>query len=86
MITVNEDVNSALSHPQYNKKYKGLNIQYSSVLNYLYVPYKSHEVIILYILSKMTENYERTNLISSFIIHKILYRSFLVLNMDFLLI
>lgn len=52
MITFNEDVNSALSHPQYNKKYKGLNIQYSSVLNYLYVPYKSHKVIIIYFYQK----------------------------------
>ena len=50
MITFNEDVNSALSHPQYNKKYKGLNIQYSSVLNYLYVPYELYEVIIIYFI------------------------------------
>ena len=55
MITFNEDVNSALSHPQYNKKYKGLNIQYSSVLNYLYVPYELYEVIIIYFIKKMTE-------------------------------
>ena len=60
MITFNEDVNSALSHPQYNKKYKGLNIQYSSVLNYLYVPYELYEVIIIYFIKNDRKNYERT--------------------------
>jgi len=48
MITFNEDVNSALSHPLYNKKYKGLNIQYSRILNYLYVPYELYNVVIMY--------------------------------------